>query len=135
MKIRSKGDLLIEEELIMSFCINQIVIRKDKHQLGMISYIDSIYILPDNIKTALQGYVIKKYSTIGRTRLTVTVLQKSIKELLEKCCYKSYENISRQDVKANEGEILYQIQRAARSKSYSSIYKIYKENEVTVPFN
>lgn len=113
----------------MAFSVSQIKVKKYKNNdvRQYFSVINSIPIMTDNIKYALNRYI--NYSVkLRRTSdfYNVTLLN-MVQELFEKCCDKTYNELCINDLLRNENEILYQIKKAIYYGATKHIYNIYDE--------
>lgn len=72
--------------------------------------IKNLDIVTDNVRDALTRYLTDRLKSRSATNLDSNRLWDNIKELLEYCCCKKYENITIEDVKSNESLIIQHIE-------------------------
>lgn len=99
----------------MSFSMSQIQ-RKTHSKQDYIKechfVIKDLDILTDNVKYGLWQYADYRFRKRNRGVFRGDTLKTMIVDLLEYCCNKPFNSISRKDVNNNENQILYEIKKA-----------------------
>lgn len=120
----------------MSFSLEQIKKSKNRGNYSRINtrqcfaVLDDIPVITINIKKALIKYVEYRLKVKRTPDFSPYKLFELVQELLEKCCDKSYNILSINDIMINEKAILKQIKNAVLSGMTKHIYKEQNDNIV-----
>lgn len=109
----------------MSFNMNQIQRKSISKQDDIKSCYFIIYsndILTENVKLGIWQYCNYRFSKRNRGRFSAKTIELMIEDLLQKTCYKNYNDITIDDVLKNENTILYHIKRAIHYGATRSLY-------------
>lgn len=116
----------------MSFSMSQIQ-RKTRSKQDYIKEchftIKNLDILTENVKYGFWQYADYRFKKRNRGVFKGDILLDMIKDLLEYCCNKPFNSISRQDVSINENAILYEIKKAIY---YGATRCLYDENNTII---
>lgn len=121
----------------MSFSLCEINV-KSKKQTKVRDIIKKYYfqiynidILNNNIIYALKQYVNFRVTKRYTSDNSINEFGNMIKELLEYCINKKYNNISKEDVNNNEIQIIYEIKKAIY---YGALHSLYYKSNIQVKF-
>lgn len=121
----------------MSFSLCEINV-KSKKQTKVRDIIKKYYfqiynidILNNNIIYALKQYVNFRVTKRYTGNDSINEFGNMIKELLEYCINKKYNNISKEDVNNNEIQIIYEIKKAIY---YGALHSLYYKSNIQVKF-
>ena len=86
--------------------------------------------ITDTLRKALEDYLTIRVKNMSTTNLSEELLKDNIKELLEFCCNKDYEDITNEDVIKHEHEMIQHIKWCSEYKNTKRL--IFNEDEYEV---
>ena len=125
-----KDVYIIKEDLIMSFSLNDIKVKKRPIKQEMSDFgklINSKYMLTSNVKSAVWEYVKFRLFKIVHKSFTPEKFNDMIDDLMSHILHKDIKDITLEDVIINENEFIYEI---ANAIFYCNTHNLYYNEDL-----